>query len=80
MEMVARKQELVSVGESSLLAGEVEKAAWAFDSSLYLTPGQRDPRMWQRGLACFYGARYEDGRKQFEADMDENGSDIEEVL
>ena len=78
--MAARKKELVSVGESSLLAGEFEKAVWAFDSALYLTPGQRDPRLWQRGLACFYGGRYEDGRRQFEADMDANGSDVEEVI
>ena len=76
---MARKQELLSIGESALLTGSFEKAMWAFDSALYLTPGHRDPQLWQRGLACFYHGRCEDGTKQFEADMTENGSDIEEV-
>ena len=78
--IMARKQELVSIGEKALLAGSFEKAMWAFDSALYLTPGHSDPQLWQRGLACFYGGRCEDGTKQFEADMTENGSDIEEVI
>ena len=81
VEEMARKKQLISVGESALLAGEFEKAMWAFDSALYLTPGRRvDAQLWQRGLACFYGRRYEDGAKQFEADMTENGCDIEEVV
>ena len=77
---MARKQELISIGEKALLTGSFNKAMWAFDSALYLTPGHRDPQLWQRGLACFYGGRCEDGTKQFEADMTENGSDIEEVI
>lgn len=77
---MARKQEVISIGEKALLAGSFEKAMWAFDSALYLTPGHRDPQLWQRGLACFYSGRCEDGTKQFEADMTENGSDIEEVI
>lgn len=77
---MARKRDLISLGETALLAGSFEKAMWAFDSALYLTPGHRDPQLWQRGLACFYSGRCEDGTKQFEADMTENGSDIEEVI
>lgn len=75
-----RKRELISIGESALLTGSFEKAMWAFDSALYLTPGHRDPQLWQRGIACFYRGRCEDGTKQFEADMTENGNDIEEVI
>ena len=77
---MATKKELVSVGESALLGGQFEKAYWALNAALYLTPGRKDPQLWQRGLACFYRGRYEEGAKQFEADMSENGSDIEEVV
>lgn len=75
-----RKKELISVGERALLAGAFEKAAWAFDSVLCLTPGRRDANLWQRGLACFYRGRYEEGARQFQEDMSANGSDIEEVV
>lgn len=78
--MMSRKQYLVSIGEKALLGGSFEKAMWAFDSALYLTPGHKDPQLWQRGLACFYSGHCEEGTKQFEADMTENGSDIEEVI
>ncbi len=78
--LMSRKQDLISIGEKALLGGSFERAMWAFDSALYLTPGHKDPQLWQRGLACFYSGRYEEGKKQFEADMTENGSDIEEVI
>ena len=78
--MMSRKQDLISIGEKALLGGSFEKAMWAFDSALYLTPGHKDPQLWQRGLACFYSGRCDEGTKQFEADMTENGSDIEEVI
>lgn len=77
---MATKKGLISVGESALLGGQFEKAVWALNAALYLTPGRKDPQLWQRGLACFYCGRYEEGAKQFEADMSENGSDIEEVV
>lgn len=78
--MMSRKQDLISIGEKALLGGSFEKAMWAFDSALYLTPGHKDPQLWQRGLACFYSGQCDEGTKQFEADMTENGSDIEEVI
>ena len=77
---MSRKQDLISIGEKALLGGSFEKAMWAFDSALYLTHGHKDPQLWQRGLACFYSGRCDEGIKQFEADMTENGSDIEEVI
>jgi tetratricopeptide (TPR) repeat protein len=77
---MSRKQDLISIGERALLGGSFERAMWTFDSALYLTPGHKDPQLWQRGLACFYSGRCEEGKKQFEADMTENGSDIEEVI
>ena len=70
---------LIECGMDALLQGRFEKAAWALDSALFLAP-QLSPTLWQRGLACFYGGRYEEGRRQFEADMKENGNDVEEVI
>ena len=70
---------LVREGESALLEGDFEKASWALDAVLSLQPSIK-PQLWQRGLCCFYTGRYEDGMDQFEADMSENGSDIEEVV
>lgn len=72
-------EELIERGMDALLQGRFEKAAWALDSALFLAP-RLSPTLWQRGLACFYGGRYEEGRRQFEADMKENGNDIEEVI
>ncbi len=72
-------KELTSHGMDALLQGHFDRSAWALDSALYLSP-ELAPALWQRGLACFYSGRYEDGMSQLEADMEENGSDVEEVL
>ena len=71
--------QLLSRGNASLLEGDVQKAAWALDCLLYLEP-ERGPRLWQRGLACYYAGRFQEGLQQFESDMAENGSDVEEVI
>ena len=70
---------LVRLGQEALLHGDFEKAAWALDTALIITPS-RAPQLWQRGLCCYYKGRYREGMEQFEADMSENGSDIEEVV
>ena len=75
-----QKKLLVQCGQDALLQGGFEKAMWALDAALYLSPGHRDGSLWQRGLACFYSGRYKQGVEQFEMDMSENGSDIEEVI
>ena len=71
--------QLVASGEDALLSGDFEKAWWALDTALCLDPSSR-PRLWQRGLCCYYTGRYVEGMLQFEADMNENGSDVEEVI
>ena len=72
-------QELVRRGMASLLQGLFEPAWWALNSALHLFPG-RAPYLWGRGLAAFYSGRFAEGAGQFEADMTENGSDVEEVV
>jgi len=66
-------------GMDALLLGKVEKALHLLDAAYYLYPEKR-PQLWQRGIACYYGGRYEDGAAQFELDMKENSLDVEEVL
>ena len=72
-------EKLIQCGMDALLQGQFEKALWALDTALLLSP-ELSPTLWQRGLACFYAGRYDEGRRQFEADMKENGNDVEEVI
>ena len=72
-------ENLVRVGENALLQGDFEKAQWAFNAVLFLDPSWR-PRLWQMGLCHYYTCHYDKGMHQFEADMDVNGGDLEEVL
>ena len=72
-------QLLIDEGGKSLLAGDFERSEWALDAAILLD--QRcQPRLWQRGLCCFYMGKFEKGIEQFEADMDANGGDLEEVV
>ena len=52
---------------------------WCLDSLVFLYP-ESASTLWQRGLACFYAGRYEEGALQFSRDLQENGRDVEEVL
>ena len=72
-------ERLVQHGGDAFLQGGFQEAWWALDSALCLFP-DRAPRLWQRGLACFYAGKYAEGARQFEVDMKENGSDVEEVI
>ena len=73
-------ESLTSLGGECLLRGELNKAVWALDAALFQSPGVCNPGLWQRGLACFYRGLYGAAAEQFESNMAENGSDIEEVL
>ncbi len=50
-----------------------------FDRALELNPGQR-PHHWQRGIACYYAEKYEEGRKQFELHQTVNSQDVENAV
>ena len=69
----------VREGMGAILQGRIKKALSLLDAAYYLFPEQR-AQLWQRGIACYYGGRYEDGAAQFELDMEVNGCDVEEVL
>lgn len=71
--------ECIREGMDAILRGQMENALNYLDAAYYLFPEKR-PQLWQRGIACYYGGRYEDGAAQFESDMEENGCDVEEVL
>ncbi len=73
-------ESLTKLGGECLLQGELSKSLWALDAALCLSPEMHNPVLWQRGLACVYRGRYDNAALQFESNMTENGSDIEEVL
>ena len=70
---------MIADGAEALLKGDLERSGWALDAVSALYPSSI-PKLWQRGLYCYYGGRFEEGMTQFEADMDINGGDLEEVL
>src|SRR5262245_34164770 len=59
--------------------GNITAAIDDFDRAERLDPALT-PYLWQRGLAYYYAARFEDGAKQFEADLTVNGHDVEETV
>ncbi len=71
---------LTKLGGECLLQGEFEKSVWAMNAALCLSPDMHNSNLWQRGLACMYGGQYDNAALQFESNMTENGSDIEEIL
>lgn len=73
------EDKLISIGSQKLLNGDFESAMWAFDTAALLYPSC-SPKLWQRGLCCYFMGKFEEGMKQFEMDMDLNGGDIEEVI
>ena len=71
--------DFIREGMDAILQGQIKKASNLLDAAYYLFPEKR-PQLWQRGMACYYGGRYEDGAAQFKLDMEVNGCDVEEVL
>jgi lipoprotein NlpI len=59
--------------------GRIAASIDDFDQAERLNPALT-PYLWQRGIAYYYAERFEDGAKQFEADLDVNGHDIEETV
>lgn len=54
----------------------VEEAVEDFDRYVELRPALAS-RQWERGIACFYAGRYEDGAKQFELYQTYHDNDVE---
>lgn len=66
-------------GWLQLTLGNPVAAVADFDRGLELNPGQR-PYHWQRGIACYYAEKYEEGRKQFELHQTVNTQDVENAV
>ncbi|MHB8520449.1 MAG: tetratricopeptide repeat protein [Limisphaerales bacterium] len=56
--------------------GKIDAALADFNQAIQLAP-QMEPYFWQRGIADYYAARYEDGRRQFELHQTVNPDDVE---
>lgn len=66
-------------GMASFQLGNIAASIGDFDQAEQLNPGLT-PYLWQRGIAYYYAKRFEEGAKQFEADMTVNGHDVEETV
>ncbi len=80
-----RIEELSKKGRRALLLGKFEESQWALNAALYLKSSNvvsvlEDPTLWERGLSCYYGGHFKEGALQFQSDMIENGSDVEEII
>jgi tetratricopeptide (TPR) repeat protein len=69
----------VQRGMTCFRLGDVAASIDDFDRAEHLNPGLT-PYLWQRGIAYYYAERFEDGAKQFEADLAVNGHDVEETV
>ena len=59
--------------------GQIPECLQDFDRANELSP-ELVPYNWQRGIALYYGRRYADGRKQFEAHRAVNANDVENAV
>jgi lipoprotein NlpI len=66
-------------GMVSFQLGEIAASIDDFDRAEHLNPALT-PYLWQRGIAYYYAERFEDGARQFEADLAVNGHDVEETV
>ena len=66
-------------GEEHFKSGHINQALADFDTYIALVP-DKAAYLWQRGIACYYAARFEDGRKQFELHRTVNPNDVENAV
>lgn len=59
--------------------GRIAASIADFDRAEQLDPGLT-PYLWQRGLSYYYAARFAEGARQFEVDLQVNGQDVEETV
>lgn len=59
--------------------GRIQEAAAGFDKVAELLPDTA-PQLWQRGIALYYAARYEDCRLMFESHRTVNPNDVENAV
>ena len=66
-------------GEEHFKLGHIDQALADFDKFIALAPNQA-AYLWQRGIACYYAGRFEEGRKQFELHRTVNPNDVENAV
>lgn len=69
-------RELFAEAVRLFFAGEPRESAATFDRLVAAAP-DREPDLWQRGLALYYAERFQDGREQFELHRSVNPDDVE---
>jgi lipoprotein NlpI len=72
----AAPRELFAEAVRLFFAGEPRESAAMFDRLVAAAP-DREPDLWQRGLALYYAERFQDGREQFELHRTVNPDDVE---
>ncbi len=66
-------------GMATFRLGQIAASIDDFDRAEQLNPALT-PYLWQRGIAYYYAERFEEGAKQFEADLAVNEHDVEETV
>jgi lipoprotein NlpI len=69
-------REVMARADRDLQDGRIAEAVAGFDAIIAREP-QAAPHLWQRGIALFYAARYDDCRRQFESHRTVNPDDVE---
>ncbi|ETW99513.1 MAG: hypothetical protein ETSY1_14740 [Candidatus Entotheonella factor] len=69
----------VQRGMMQFKLGRIEASIADFDQAEQRNPSLT-PYLWQRGLSYYYAARFDDGARQFEVDLQVNGQDVEETV
>lgn len=69
----------VQRGMMQFKLGRIAASIADFDQAEQLQPALT-PYLWQRGLSYYYAARFDDGARQFEVDLQVNAHDVEETV
>lgn len=66
-------------GQEHFKLGQIKESLADFDRTVELAPQQK-PYNWQRGIACYYADKFEEGKKQFELHKTVNANDVENAI
>ena len=69
----------VQRGMMQFKLGRIAASIDDFDRAEQISP-TITPYLWQRGLSYYYAARFADGARQFEVDLQVNAHDVEETV
>ena len=69
----------VQRGMMQFKLGRIAASIDDFDQAEQIRPAIT-PYLWQRGLSYYYAARFADGARQFEVDLQVNAQDVEETV